>query len=86
VGSKAAWISSRDGLKIVGVGAKAMANTTLDSKKASRIMDRKENGMAMTGIECQKRNMHWPTAEEAKWVKDRSNKSEAEGAHRSEAG
>jgi hypothetical protein len=80
VGSKTAWIPSRDGLKTVGVGANATANTTLGSKRASRIMDTKrhaENDMATTGIECQK-NIHWPTAEEAKWVKDRLNKNEAE--------
>lgn len=76
MGSKTAWIPSRDGLKTVGVGAKATANTALDSKRASRTMDKKrraQNDMVTAGMECQKTCVGQPLRKPS-GVKDRLNK------------
>ena len=82
VGSKAAWIPSRDGLKTVGVGAKVTANTSRDSKRASRLMDRKrcaQNDMATAGsirggviVECKKSKTlrHFSDASDSQLSKD----------------
>jgi hypothetical protein len=53
VGSKAAWIPSRDAFRTVGVGAKARAATCLDSKMVLSAVERKrrvKNVMAAVGM------------------------------------